>query len=220
MAASSVEDFDERLNSADCPSHVRSIVGALRAHIVSCGPVNWRAHRSTSGWGLRAAVGGRIVCRMDPKPVGGYVGVQVMDAEPGEYAAAGRVNLRKNAPSWVHVATPEAAAALFPLISRAYITAQARATRMRSAARGRRFSARSRSIKSRGIYLRRIVAGPTVTHPAAQPSARCPLWQSRSPQHLIYSLPAHPPARAAELAGLPPTSPSVDRKARAASRTA
>jgi hypothetical protein len=44
------------------------------------------------------------------------------------------VYLRKNAPSWVHVATPEAAAALFPLISRAYITAHARATRMRSAA--------------------------------------------------------------------------------------
>lgn len=126
MAASSVEDFDERLNSADCPSHIRTIVGDLRTHIANCGPVTWLAHWSQGGWGIRASVSGRIVCRMDPKPVGGYVGVRVMDAEPEELKAAGAVYLRGDAPPWVHVPSPEAAAKLVPLISRACATAQAR----------------------------------------------------------------------------------------------
>jgi hypothetical protein len=126
MAASSVEEFDDHLNSVDCDSHVRTIVSTLRRHINAWGPVTWLAHKSTASWGIRASVAGRIVCRMDPKPVGGYVAVQVMDAQPADLAAAGGVYLRKDAPPWVHVAVPDAVAVLLPLIDRACATAKGR----------------------------------------------------------------------------------------------
>ena len=133
MAASSVEEFDDHLNGVDCDSRVRTIVSTLRSHINACGPVTWLAHKSKHSWGIRASVAGRIVCRMDPKPVGGYVAVQVMDAQPADLAAAGGVYLRKDAPPWAHVADTGAVAVLLPLIDRACATAKGRATAARGA---------------------------------------------------------------------------------------
>ena len=128
MAATSIEEFNDHLNSVDCDSHVRAIVSTLRNHIESRGPLTWLAHKSRASWGIRSSVAGRIVCRIDPKPVRGYVAVQVMDAQPADLAAAGTVYLRKDAPPWVHVAVPDAVEVLLPLIDRACATAKGRTT--------------------------------------------------------------------------------------------
>lgn len=92
MAESSVDEFNERLDSVECDSRIRTIVNALRSHIDGCGPVGWLAHKSEGGWGIRASVSGRIVCHIDPRPGGGNVSVKVMDAEPGEFGQ-GRARL-------------------------------------------------------------------------------------------------------------------------------
>lgn len=161
MAASSVDEFDDRLNSAECDSRIRAIVGALRSHVDGCGPVTWLAHKSKSGWGIRASAAGRIVCHIDPKPRGGCVDVQIMEAEPDDLAKAGAVHLRKNAPPWVHVADPGVVAVLLPLVSSAYATAQGRAKA------GRPAGARGGSAARSGVPALATPALPAATEEPA-----------------------------------------------------
>jgi len=123
MATVDMKEFYARLSSSDCTDEVRAIVSHLRGAVAKCGSVEWRAHATKSGWGIRAKRGRRAVCYLDPKPSEtkpGYVAVKISGAQDHELKHSGTVYPRKGARSWVHVHDLRAAALLMPLISRAY----------------------------------------------------------------------------------------------------
>lgn len=82
--------------------------------------MEWQAHATQSGWGIRAKRGSRAVCYLDPKPRHPYVAVKISGAQDHELKQSGTVYPRKGAGSWVHVHEMRGAALLLPLISRAY----------------------------------------------------------------------------------------------------
>jgi hypothetical protein len=81
MSKIDLSEFTERLGSSECPETVREIVSFLREAAGRCGVVDWRAHSTPgSGWGLTGFKGGRVFCRIDPKPSIPHVCVSIPGA--------------------------------------------------------------------------------------------------------------------------------------------
>ncbi len=126
MSEITVKQFEERLNSSDCSSVVRTVVYSLRAMAERQEPREWtiRAHSgSGSGWGIEYKRGGLVFCRFDPKPNVEHVCVFVRGAAESDLEGAGKVHRRKNAPPWVDIRDERGAKALEPLIQRAFADA-------------------------------------------------------------------------------------------------
>ena len=69
-----LKEFDERLNSQECPEAIREIVAALRKAAKQAGPPSWTAHSGPGGgWGIRGKRDRRLVCQFDPKPTALHV---------------------------------------------------------------------------------------------------------------------------------------------------
>jgi hypothetical protein len=124
MAEITMKEFDERLNSLECPDSIRQIVGLLRTAAKQAGPVSWRPHATPNGgWGITGKRDGRVFCQFDPKPAALHVCADVVGASDHELMAAGTVHTRKNARSWVDIRDARGVKALEPLIARAYAEA-------------------------------------------------------------------------------------------------
>jgi hypothetical protein len=126
-----MKHFTERLNSLDCSQDIRDVVECIRQTVDRNGVVVWIDHSAKNGWGTRAKVGRRAVCRIDPKPVAGHVCVSIYGASAEDLSSAGRVHIRKEADPWVDVKTLEGARSLEPTIIRAFFAAQGEGSAIR-----------------------------------------------------------------------------------------
>ncbi len=114
MTRHRITDFDNHLNSLECPPQFREALTALHNHFVTCGPARWRGLKGPEGWRLT---------------LDRYVRVWARDTDPGEGIRARIAHAMSEPRRDVLVDSLESVTALFPRITQAYALAQARPLR-------------------------------------------------------------------------------------------
>ena len=117
---SSPDDF---LRRAECPPHLQAAVLALSDHIATCGPARWRASGPRPVWTLAASVGGHVICVISWRAPDSRVYVVVRDRAPGDGPLVNVTYIGRPDPAFAPVDSVDAAVALFPRLTTAYVLA-------------------------------------------------------------------------------------------------